>query len=71
MFKKEFKKTKEVRHMFRSKKAQSTLEYIIIFTAIVAVVIAAANGIIKTKMAAIMNHAAEQAETAVAHINFE
>lgn len=56
--------------MLRNKKAQSTLEYIIIFTVIVGVVLVAANGIIKSKMENIFNHVAEQTETAVDHIDF-
>ncbi len=57
--------------MFKGKKAQSTLEYIIIFTAIVGAVLLAANAIIKPKMQNIIEHTATQAETAVQHINFE
>ncbi|MFH0762556.1 MAG: class III signal peptide-containing protein [Candidatus Omnitrophota bacterium] len=57
--------------MLRSKKAQSTLEYIIIFTAIVGAVLLAANTIIKPKVGNIIDHAATQAETAVEHISFE
>lgn len=57
--------------MLRAKKAQSTLEYIIIFTAIVGAVLLAANAIIKPKMQNIIEHTATQAETAVQHISFE
>jgi len=54
-----------------SKKAQSTLEYIIIFTVIVGAVLWAANNVIRGRMQNIFNHVSEQAETAVGHINFE
>jgi len=57
--------------MFKGKKAQSTLEYIIIFTAIVGAVLLAANAIIKPKVQNMIEHTATQAETAVQHINFE
>ncbi|MBL7152055.1 MAG: hypothetical protein QME65_02055 [Candidatus Omnitrophota bacterium] len=57
--------------MLRSKRAQSTLEYIIIFTAIVGAVLLAANAIIKPKVQNIIEHTATQAEKAVEHISFE
>ncbi|MDD5560991.1 MAG: class III signal peptide-containing protein [Candidatus Omnitrophica bacterium] len=57
--------------MLKQKKAQSTLEYIIIFTAIIGAVILAANSIIKPKMNNMLDHVATQAETAVNHVNFE
>ena len=57
--------------MFKSRKAQSTLEYIIIFTTIVAAILWAANTVIKGKMRCIINHVGEQAERAVNHVNFE
>lgn len=53
------------------RKGQSTLEYIIVLTAIVAAIIVAANSIIKTRMGSILGHVANQAETAVKHINFD
>lgn len=57
--------------MLRLKKAQSTLEYIIIFTVIVGAILLAANALIKPRMRNIFDHASEQAEKAVRHINFE
>jgi hypothetical protein len=57
--------------MFRVKKAQSTLEYIIILTVIVGAILWAANTLIRGRMQNILNHVSEQAETAVNHINFE
>ncbi len=57
--------------MLRTQRAQSTLEYIIIFTAVVAVILLAAKGVIKDKMTNIMGHVAEQAETAVKHVDFK
>jgi len=61
----------EVRKMLRSRKAQSTLEYIIIFTAVVGAILWAANSIIKPKMQTIINHVGTQAESAVNHVNFQ
>lgn len=57
--------------MLKQKKAQSTLEYIIIFTAVVGAILLAANSIIKPKMNTMLDHVASQAETAVKHVNFE
>ena len=57
--------------MLMSKKAQSTLEYIIIFTAIVGAILLAANTFIKPKMESILEHVATEAETAVKHVTFE
>lgn len=57
--------------MLRSRKAQSTLEYIIIFTTVVAAILWAANTVIKGKMQNIISHVGTQAETAVSHVNFE
>ena len=62
---------KGVRKMLRSRKAQSTLEYIIIFTAIVGAILLAANAVIKPKLGNIFEHVGNQAEKAVNHINFE
>lgn len=52
------------------KKAQSTLEYIIVFTVIVAAVMLVANNAIRTKMQSILTHTAEQTEVAVKKIDF-
>jgi uncharacterized protein (UPF0333 family) len=57
--------------MMRSKKGQSTLEYIIIFTVIVGAVWFAANTLIKGRVTNMLDHASGQAEKAVEHINFE
>lgn len=57
--------------MLMSKKAQSTLEYIIIFTAIVGAIILAATKIIQPKVGNMLEHVSNQAESAVNHINFE
>ena len=57
--------------MLMKKNGQSTLEYIIIFTVIVAAILIAANGVIKTKVQNMLEHTANQAESAVGHINFE
>lgn len=56
--------------MFSGKKAQSTLEYIIIFTVVVAAVLIAANTMIRGRMQNILNHVSNQAQTAVEHVNF-
>lgn len=57
--------------MLTGKKAQSTLEYIIIFTVIVGAILFAANNLIRGKMQNILEHVSNQAETAVKHINFQ
>ena len=57
--------------MLSGKKAQSTLEYIIIFTVIVGAILFAANTVIRGKMQNILEHVSNQAETAVKHINFQ
>jgi len=57
--------------MLRSRKAQSTLEYIIIFTAVVGAILLAANTVIKTKMNSMLEHVAGEAETAVKHVSFQ
>ncbi len=56
--------------MLRTKKAQGTLEYIIIFTAIVAAILLASNKFIKNRITNILDHTTGQAEEAVKHINF-
>lgn len=53
------------------KKGQSTLEYIIVLTAIVAAIIVVANTVIKDRVSNMFGHVANQAETAVRKINFE
>jgi len=62
---------KEVRKMLRQKRAQSTLEYIIIFTAVVGAILLAANTIIKPKVNSMLEHVAEEAENAVQHVSFQ
>lgn len=57
--------------MLRAKRGQSTLEYIIIFTVIVAAVLLAANSFIRPRVTNILDHVSGQAEKAVDHINFE
>lgn len=57
--------------MFRAKRAQSTLEYIIVFTVIVAAILYASNAFIRGRVTNILNHVTDQAETAVGHVNFE
>lgn len=57
--------------MLSSKKAQSTLEYIIIFTVIVGAVLYAANTLIRQRMQNILDHVSNQAETAVKHVDFQ
>jgi len=54
----------------RSKRGQSTLEYIIILTAIVGAIIAVANSVLKPKVTGIFTHVSEQAENAANKINF-
>lgn len=57
--------------MLLQKKGQSTLEYIIIFTAIVGAVLAAANSFIKPRVSGMLDHVSSQAQTAVQHVNFQ
>lgn len=56
--------------MVNVKKAQSTLEYIIVFTAIVAAIVIAANSFIKNSINSSLNHTANEMSAAVGHINF-
>ena len=56
--------------MTKFKKAQSTLEYIIVFTAIVGVVLLVTNTIIKDRMKRVFDRATGQAESAVDKIRF-
>jgi len=56
--------------MLRQKKAQSTLEYIIIFTVIVAAILVAANSFVRPKVQNMINHTTTAAENAVSYINF-
>lgn len=54
-----------------NKKGQSTLEYIIVFTVIVAAVLLAANKFIRGRTENMLDHVSGQAQKAVDHINFE
>jgi len=56
--------------MSKQKRAQSTLEYIIVFTVIVAAILVVANSAIREKVQSMLNHTANQTEEAVKHINF-
>jgi len=56
--------------MLKSKRAQSTLEYIIVFTIIVAAILVAANGVIRTKITDLLKHVGNQTYDAVSHVNF-
>ena len=56
--------------MAGSRKGQSTLEYIIIFTVIVGVVLLAANTFIRTRMEDMLNHTSNETLKAVKHVNF-
>jgi len=56
--------------MSKQKRAQSTLEYIIVFTVIVAAILVVANSAIRQKVQSMLNHTANQTEEAVKHINF-
>ncbi|MDP2941491.1 MAG: hypothetical protein Q8N85_04490 [Candidatus Omnitrophota bacterium] len=57
--------------MRRLKKGQSTLEYIIIFVAIVGAILYAAKQVIQPAVQNMLTRASDQAERAVNHINFE
>lgn len=56
--------------MLRKSRAQSTLEYIIVFTAIVGGILIAANTILKPKVQSMMNHVTEAAGNAVDRVKF-
>lgn len=56
--------------MVRVRKGQSTLEYIIVLTAIIGAIILAANAVIRPRINTIFTHVGDQATTAVQHINF-
>jgi hypothetical protein len=57
--------------MLKPKKAQGTLEYIIVFTAIVAAIVLAANTFLKPRVNAMLDHVTNQSVEAVKHVNFE
>jgi hypothetical protein len=57
--------------MLRQKRAQSTLEYIIIFTAVVGAILLAANGIIKPRITTMITKVGDEAVNAVDHVNFK
>jgi hypothetical protein len=57
--------------MFKASKAQSTLEYIIIFTVVVGAILYAANTFIRGRMQNIVDHVSDEAVKAVNHVNFE
>lgn len=56
--------------MLTGKKAQSTLEYIIIFTAIVGAILYAANQSIRPSIKNMLNDVSCKMENAVNNINF-
>ena len=56
--------------MLCSKKGQSVLEYVIILTAIVAVILVFANGFLKPKVQSSLEHAATQMDNEVQKISF-
>ncbi|MDD5431568.1 MAG: hypothetical protein PHO70_01055 [Candidatus Omnitrophica bacterium] len=55
----------------RGKKAQSTLEYILVLTAIVAAIVVVSQGVIKEKVISMFGNVANQADKAVSKINFD
>lgn len=46
--------------MLRGLKAQSTLEYVIILTAIIAVIVVVAGGVLRTRTQSSMTHVADK-----------
>jgi uncharacterized protein (UPF0333 family) len=52
------------------KKAQSTLEYILVFTAIIAAIIFAATKFIQPRVQSSLDHVANEMEEGVKRINF-
>lgn len=57
--------------MITSRKAQSTLEYILVFTAIIGAILVAANTIIKPRVTEMVDHVSTEAVNAVSHVNFK
>jgi uncharacterized protein (UPF0333 family) len=62
-------KRKGVKEMF-ARKGQSTLEYVIVLTAIIAVVIAVAAGVLKTKTQQSLEHVATEMAEQVNNIDY-
>ncbi len=52
------------------KKGQSTLEYVLVLTAIIAVVIIVAGGVLRNQTQASLTHVTNQMQTQVAGVNF-
>ena len=55
----------------KRKRGQSTLEYILVFTAIVGAIIFVANNVIKNRVQSVYTHMGDQLEAAGEHINYE
>lgn len=53
----------------RRRRGQSTLEYVLVLTAIIAVVVVFAAGFLRSKVESSMNHVANQMEKQVQKIN--
>jgi len=56
--------------MFRGKKGQSTLEYVLILTTVVAVIMVVASGVLKPKLEDSLNSVAGSMETKIKNIKF-
>jgi Flp pilus assembly pilin Flp len=56
--------------MLRAKRAQSTLEYVLIFTAIIAGIIVFANTVLKQKVQGSLEHVSSEMENAVNKIKY-
>ena len=52
------------------KKGQSTLEYVIVLTAIIAVVLVFAGSFLRTRVQSSLQHVSNQMENEVKHINY-
>ena len=56
--------------MMKARKGQSTLEYVIILTAIIAVIIVFAGGVLKTKTQSTLEHVATQMDNQAQRITY-
>lgn len=56
--------------MLRGRRAQSTVEYLIVFSAIIAAIIIFANTVMKKKVQDSMEHVADEMESKVNTIDF-
>lgn len=56
--------------MMRNRKAQSTLEYVIVLAAVIAAVIVFATGTFQSRITNSLNHVANEMQNVVGRINY-